>query len=443
MPTFTDLAQVTDFKTYKALMKTALGRLRPGTGANFVYVDKFKFGDKERSLVLIDHDAALQTKLKVTASGKCKVDDDDRFVFAASKGTVNFDKVQRLFTDVGVPRAVANPDDAPSDAREPIVEKLDMKYGWTEMRTWGDEAAELIEKFDGLVGLYKSIPDIKPEWTKLQERYDDVKDAMAGLVKSRIENNPKARGDHQRLVEAQTDVVQTLIVDIRKQATAASQPRPSSSSDTAKQVSKPVVTPTPTPTSSSTVDAPKQTPQPVVKPPLSTDEIKRRVRTTLPVGGKDDAARYAARMRRALEAEFSGVSDDHIKAIELLADKAYFASAEESTSTTPSASTTTAPPTLTATQAAAIDRAMQAAQAAANGPAEMLDNDAQVALGDAITAAVGGNYPTHSRGGGHKGSFTKDKSIQQQLSNIGKILNKGAREAINAHLDVHWNGYNV
>ena len=73
----------------------------------------------------------------------------------------------------------------------------------------------------------------------------------------------------------------------------------------------------------------------------------------------------------------------------------------------------------------------------------MLDNDAQMALGDALTAAIGGNYPTHSRGGGHKGSFNKDKSVQQQLSNIGAILHPKVRTAINEHLHARWSGYNV
>ncbi|GEM_PF-4792180 len=438
MPTFTEVTQVTDFKTYKAGLKTALARLRPGAGLNFVYLDKFKFADKERSLVLVDHDPALATKLgkSPTASGKCKVDEDDRFVFAASKGTVNFDKIQHLFTELGVPRAVANPEDKPaSGGREPVVEQLNMKYGWTEIRTWGDEAAELIEKFDGLVGLYKGIPEIEPGWTALHERYDEVKAAMAALVKSRIDNSPKARGDHQRLVEDQIEVVRTLIADIRKQALAASRPQAVTRSEPPKQTVTTAQQP------ATTTETPKQVPKAVVKPPLTADEIKQRVRSTRPVGGKDDAAKYAARMRRVLEAEFSGVTDDHIKAVELLAEKAYFATAEETEDVT--STSTGVAPTLSATQKLAVDRAMQAAKDAANGPAEMLDNDAQVALGDAITAAVGGNYPTHSRGGGHKGSFTKDKSIQQQLSNIGKILNKATREAINAHLDTSWNGYNV
>lgn len=199
----------------------------------------------------------------------------------------------------------------------------------------------------------------------------------------------------------------------------------------------------PEPTRSATPpvqETPKPTPKAATKPALTAEDIKARVKATLPIGGgKDDAEKYAARMKRVLEAEFSGVSDDHLKAVELLAGKLYFEKAKEAA---PKASgPAKAKPTLTPTQAAAIDAAMRAAQAAANGPAEMLDNDAQVAMGDAIAGAVGGKYPTHSRGGGHKGSFNKDKSIQQQLSNIAAILSADMRAAINDHLGAHWKGY--
>lgn len=187
-------------------------------------------------------------------------------------------------------------------------------------------------------------------------------------------------------------------------------------------------------------ETPKPTPKAATKPALTTDEIKARVRDTRPLGGgKDDAEKYAARMKRVLEAEFSGVTDDHVKAVELLAGKLYFEKAKEAAPT--SSGPAKAKPTLTPTQATAIDAAMRAAKAAANGPAEMIDNDAQVAMGDAIASAVGGKYPTHSRGGGHKGSFNKDKSIQQQLSNIAAILTADMRSAINDHLSANWKGY--
>ncbi|MCE9658101.1 MAG: hypothetical protein K8R60_06040 [Burkholderiales bacterium] len=450
MTTFNELTDVTDFKHYKAAIKSALGKLRAGsTGVNFVYIEKFGFSDKERPLVLIDHDPQLVSQLgkKPTATGKCKVDDADRIEFAANVGTVNIDKAQRLFTDVGVPRAVADPDaPAPTGAKLLEGETLNMKYGWSEMRTWGDEAAALIEKFDGLVGLYKSIPEVKPEWKDLDQRHDDVKEAMAEMVRTRIVNTPKARNDHQALVEKQIETVRQLIADIRKRATApvakpqASKPGTTPPTGTTKQ-------PETGPTSQTTPQAPKEQPKvtptqtEVSKPVLTAKEIQSRVSQTLPVKGKDDAVKYTARMERVLKSEFAEVSASHLKAIELLADKTWFTKSEEPEATTKTEKVERM--TLTDTQKRDIDTAMRTAVAAANGPAEMLDNKAQVALGDALTAAIGGNYPTHSRDGGHKGSFTKDKSIQQQLSNIGAILNAKVREAINEHFATAWPGYNV
>jgi len=451
MTTFNELSDVTDFKTYKATLKSALGKLRSGaTGVNFVYIEKFKFDDKERPLVLIDHDPKLVPGLgkKPTAIGKCKVDDDDRFVFDASTGAVHLDKAQRLFTDVGVPRAVADPD-APksaSSAKPLESETLNMKYGWTEMRTWGDEAAALIEKFDGLVGLYKSIPEIKSEWEALEKRHEAVKAAMAEMVKTRIVNTPKARNDHQKVVETEIETVRQLIADVRKQATAPVAKPKASTPPTATTAQKPAEKPATGETSS---QAPKEQPQAATtttqapsKPALSAKEIQTRVAQTVPANVKDDAAKYAARMERELKKEFADVSADHVKAIELLAKKTWFTKTEEPKT---SGKTEKADDGLTLTdgQKEAINAAMQAAMDAANGPAEMLDNDAQVALGDGITAAVGGNYPTHSRGGGHKGSFTKAKSVQQQLSNIGGILQPKVRDAINEHLAARWVAYNV
>ena len=183
------------------------------------------------------------------------------------------------------------------------------------------------------------------------------------------------------------------------------------------------------------------TPTEATRPVLTAKEIQSRVSKTLPVKGKDDAVKYTARMERALKSEFAEVNASHLKAIELLADKTWFTKTEEPESSGSIEKVERL--TLTDTQKLAIDAAMQAATDAATGPAEMLDNDAQVALGDAITGAIGGNYPTHSRGGGHKGSFTKDKSIQQQLSNIGAILNPKVRDAINEHLATAWSSYNV
>jgi len=323
-------------------------------------------------------------------------------------------------------------------------ETLNMKYGWSEMRTWGDEAAALIEKFDGLVGLYKSIPEIKPEWKELDKRHEAVKEAMADMVKTRIVNTPKARTDHQKLVEAQIETVRQLVADIRKQATApVAKPKPGT--PPTATVQKPPEKPA---TGEASSQPPKEEPKAATtttqapsKPALTAKEIQTRVAQTVPANAKDDADKYATRMERELKKEFADVSADHLKAIKLLAGKTWFTKTEEpkATGKTEKADTLT----LTDAQKQDIDAAMQAATDAANGPAEMLDNDAQVALGDAITAAIGGNYPTHSRGGGHKGSFNKPKSIQQQLSNIGAILQPKVRDAINEHLAARWGDYNV
>jgi hypothetical protein len=441
MTTFNELSDVNVFKNYKAGIKTALGRLKAGaTGVNFVYFEKFKFDDKERPLVLIDHGAKVLSDIGKThtALGKCKVDDDDRIVFEASTGKVHVDKAQRLFTEVGVPRAVADPDAPKSASAKPLEgEKLNMTYGWTEMRTWGAEAAALIEKFDGLVGLYKSIPEIKPEWTVLEKRYEAVKQDMAGMVKTNIVNTPKARTDHQKLVEAQIETVTRLIADIRKEA-AKPVPKQPSTAPTATQKEPEKVASQPA------KEEPKPattTTQPASKPALTTKELQTRVAQTVPVKGKDNAEKYAARMERELRKEFADVSADQLKAIKLLAAKAWFTKAEEAEESAP-AEAEEDTLVLTADQKRMIDEAMQAAKDVANGPAEMIDNDAQTALGDAITAAIGGNYPTHSRGGGHKGSFNKAKSVQQQLSNIGGILQPKVRDAINEHLAAQWGNCN-
>lgn len=185
---------------------------------------------------------------------------------------------------------------------------------------------------------------------------------------------------------------------------------------------------------------PKPEPKPAAKPALTAEDIKSRVRGTPSLGARDDIDKYVARLKRVLEADFSGVTDDHLKAVKLLAAKLYFESAKDTAPAKP-ASTAKATPTLTTEQADAVDAAMREAQRVANG--EMLDNDAQVALGDALTAVFGGKYPTHSRGGGHKGSFNQDKTIQQQLSNIAKILQKQHCDALNEHFGKQWPKYSV
>jgi hypothetical protein len=181
--------------------------------------------------------------------------------------------------------------------------------------------------------------------------------------------------------------------------------------------------------------------KPVVKgkPMLAAGDITPRVKST-PVqpGGKDDAVKYTARMKRTLEAEFDGVTEAHLKAVTMLAEalhfpkvKAVVAAVEEKP----------AKPTLTAAQVLAVDAALTQAQKVANG--ENLDIDQQVALGDAITSAFGGKYPTHSRGGGHKGSFNSSKTIQQQLSNIADKLTADASLALDDHLTAKWKKYSV
>ena len=85
---------------------------------------------------------------------------------------------------------------------------------------------------------------------------------------------------------------------------------------------------------------------------------------------------------------------------------------------------------------------MQAAVNAA-GANDMIDNAAQVALGDGIAHAIGGSNPTHSRGGGHKGSFNKDVTIQAALSNIGRILQAKTKASINLHFSTAWPDYSI
>ena len=57
--------------------------------------------------------------------------------------------------------------------------------------------------------------------------------------------------------------------------------------------------------------------------------------------------------------------------------------------------------------------------------------------------AIGGSNPTHSRSGGHRGSFNKDVTIQQALSNIGKILQAKTKASINLHFSTAWPNYSI
>lgn len=198
-----------------------------------------------------------------------------------------------------------------------------------------------------------------------------------------------------------------------------------------------------------TKPAPKPEPKPEAKPEPKVDRreslgnahVRAAVRGT-PPRPKEALEKYVGRVAVELSKDYKDVTAEPLKLLKELAQATYFKEAEPEP-TKPSATPAKQQPTLTTDQAAAVDAAMRAAQNAANGPAEMLDNDAQVELGDAITAVFGGKYPTHSRGGGHKGSFNKDKSIQQQLSNIAAVLNKDQKAMLNDHFGKHWAKYSV
>ena len=96
-------------------------------------------------------------------------------------------------------------------------------------------------------------------------------------------------------------------------------------------------------------------------------------------------------------------------------------------------------PVFSEDEATKIRAAMKTAISA--GP--NLDNDAQVKMGDAICSAVGGKYPTHSRAGGHKGSFNKDKTVQQQLSNIADNLSDNKKAAFRTFLKKEFPSYSI
>jgi hypothetical protein len=91
------------------------------------------------------------------------------------------------------------------------------------------------------------------------------------------------------------------------------------------------------------------------------------------------------------------------------------------------------PVTLSDTQKLAITAAIAAADAEKDSGGQ-IDNDAQVALKDAMVKAVGGSNPTHNRGGGHRGSSVGKRSVQNTLSDVPG-LTEGYRVAINAYLN--------
>jgi len=433
MATFSTPEQVRDFKTYKAGMKTALARLHGDTATKYVYFHQFKFDDKTRALLLVDFEPALPKTLgSAISEGKCKMDEHDRFVFEGSKGEVNVDKVASLFADIGIARAVARPGEgAPTASAKPVAEKLDMKYGWTEIRTWGADAAELIERFDGLLGLYKGLPEIPPDAKDLHDRHESIKTKMADLAKTRISNTDADRGNALKAVNSLREAVEALNNDARR-------PKPAPKSTTVPvEPASTTARREPEPGPAKTEPASSK-PQP--KPELTAELIKEIVRSTRPVG-KDDADKYTERLKRKLPSEYSGITDKHYEAIKKLAEVTYF-KASKAEPEPVVAKGDDGPTPLTDTQARNIDAAIQAA-IRVSGQNDTIDNDAQVALGDAITHAIGGSNPTHSRGGGHRGSFNKDVTIQQALSNIGRILNPKTRASINAHLQGSGSPYNV
>ena len=178
---------------------------------------------------------------------------------------------------------------------------------------------------------------------------------------------------------------------------------------------------------------------PPTKPVITPVEIKETIRKTLSLGSKDTLEKYIGRLERNLAKQYAPLSEDQTTALKALAFNTYF---KEEKPTTPTTTPTIVDvPTLNENEKTAILAAMNTAINGANGI--LLDNDQQSDLGDAIAHAVGGRYPTHSRKGGHKGSFNKDKTIQQQLSNIGKILSGDKKWAINLFLGVEFPPYNV
>jgi len=230
MSTFNKIEEVKDYAVYKARIKTALGKLRKETKTPFLYVEKFAFKDKERPMLLVDHVKDLVAANTATGSGKCSLNEKEEFHFDLEKGKAPLAKLQRVLADAGVPGEVADPDakkeaePAAKEADTPVLDKLKMKHGWTEMASWGAEAKTLIAKFNELVALFKELPEIPPGREDLQGRLVQLKKDMAELVKSEIENDAAIRAAHQRLVEKRIGEVQALAVDIRKKPVAVVQP---------------------------------------------------------------------------------------------------------------------------------------------------------------------------------------------------------------------------
>ena len=106
MKVFQKAEQITNRSTYKA---TALSGLKKVSGApeKFLYVEKFKFADKEAPLLLVgevpkDVLADIKDKMKTTAvEGKVKRSAATELIFAPAKGNLVPDKVDALIKAVG------------------------------------------------------------------------------------------------------------------------------------------------------------------------------------------------------------------------------------------------------------------------------------------------------------------------------------------------------
>jgi hypothetical protein len=332
MATFDSIDDVKVFKTYRVKLKTIVGKIKAESRLAFAYVDKFKFDDnKERALILIDHDPDLNAKLgKTPVKGKCKLDEAEKVVFDAP-GTIHHDKVVKLFAEAGISRAVANPADGQDKPTlEPQVTTLPMKAGWSEMTAWGPDAQDLIDGFDGLVGVYRGLPEVKPQWTELSSQMEAIKLEMAEMVKSKVENDKSVREAKLLEVKALTKKVRHLAEAIRAQALKDKQPPPKPSATTPKTPPQ-SETVTPPVTKPTTPDAPKV----VTKPEISASDVKDYVRSNLMLGAKDTIEKYAGRAERALNLTFSNVTANHLVAVKLLAQKTYFPSEEPAKTETP------------------------------------------------------------------------------------------------------------
>jgi hypothetical protein len=341
MATFDTIDDVKVFKTYKAKLKTIVGRIKAEPKIAFAYVDKFKFDDnKERALILIDHNPDLNNKLgKTPVKGKCRLDEAEKVVFEAPS-TIHHDKVVKLFAEAGIARAVANPADGQNTpTQEPQVTTLPMKAGWSEMTAWGPDAQDLIDGFEGLVGVYRGLPEVKPAWTELSGQLDAIKLEMAEMVKSKVQNDKSVREAKLLEVKALTKKVRHLAEAIRAQAlkdkqaprsggtTPKTPPQSETPTETPRETNKePTVTQDRPPTT--TKSTTETTPKVVAKPDIAATDVKDYVASNLMLGSKDSIEKYVGRAERALNLKFANVTAKHLEAVKLLAQKTYFPSDE-------------------------------------------------------------------------------------------------------------------